>query len=111
MFEPEKKSISKSIRLTPTVYAYINHFAGTGFNEKLGNIVLKLMTSEKKLDQDLHYKRQELQRLEAQIQEKRAALQTVSALKNTLDDAQYQLLHTYECAQNKINTLTGGINK
>lgn len=37
----EKKSISKSIRLTPTVYNYICSYPGNGFNEQFENIILE----------------------------------------------------------------------
>lgn len=37
----EKKSISKSIRLTPTVYNYICSYPCNGFNEQFENIILE----------------------------------------------------------------------
>lgn len=36
----EKKSISKSIRLTPAVFNYICSYPGNGFNEQFENIIL-----------------------------------------------------------------------
>ena len=37
----EKKSINKSIRLSPTVYDYICSYPGNGFNEQFENIILE----------------------------------------------------------------------
>lgn len=41
-----RKSINKSIRLTPKVYNYIESYQGNGFNEKFENIILEAMELE-----------------------------------------------------------------
>ena len=41
-----RKSINKSVRLTPKVYNYIESYKGNGFNEKFENIILEAMELE-----------------------------------------------------------------
>ena len=41
-----RKSINKSVRLTPKVYNYIDSYPGDGFNEKFENIILEAMELE-----------------------------------------------------------------
>ena len=41
-----RKSINKSVRLTPKVYNYIESYQGNGFNEKFENIILEAMELE-----------------------------------------------------------------
>lgn len=48
-YKGELKSIQKTIRLTETVYDYINSMEGDGFNQKFENAILILM--EEKLYQ------------------------------------------------------------
>lgn len=50
-----QKSISKSIRLTPELYAYIDGYQGNGFNEKFENIILDAKTSEPARKERLEY--------------------------------------------------------
>ena len=42
----DKKSINKSIRISPKIYNYIDSHPGNGFNEKLENIILESMEFE-----------------------------------------------------------------
>lgn len=42
----DKKSINKSIRISPKVYNYIDSHPGNGFNEKFENIILESMEFE-----------------------------------------------------------------
>ena len=42
----DRKTINKSIRLTPKVYNYIDSHPGNGFNEKFENIILEAMEFE-----------------------------------------------------------------
>ena len=51
----EKKSINKSIRLSPKVYNYIDSHPGNGFNEKFENIILEAMEFEDQRKQRLEY--------------------------------------------------------
>lgn len=51
----EKKSINKSIRLSPKVYNYIDSYPGNGFNEKFENIILESMEFEDERKQRLEY--------------------------------------------------------
>lgn len=45
----ENKIHARSVRMTPTVYEYVNGFEGNGFNEKLENLVLFCMREENEL--------------------------------------------------------------
>lgn len=66
----ELKSVQKSVRLTEKVYKAIDGYRGTGFNEKLGNLV-----------EDFLYQRDGLVRdwnmLQAQISDKRVELRQI----------------------------------
>lgn len=42
----ERKSINKSIRLSPKIYNYITSHSGNGFNEQFENIILESMEFE-----------------------------------------------------------------
>lgn len=46
-YRGELKNIQKTIRLTETVYDYINSMEGDGFNQKLENAILILMKEKK----------------------------------------------------------------
>ena len=49
------KSINKSIRITPKVFEYIDGYQGNGVNEKLENIILYSLESEKEIKERLQY--------------------------------------------------------
>lgn len=49
----EKKSVSKSIRMTESVYSIVNACDGKGFNEKFENLVLQIRTEQKQLKRDM----------------------------------------------------------
>lgn len=51
----EKKSINKSIRLSPKVYNYIDSHPGNGFNEKFENIILEAMEFEDERKRRMEY--------------------------------------------------------
>ena len=70
----EKKSINKSIRLSPKVYNYIDSHPGNGFNEKFENIILEAMEFEDErkrrmeyLDKRINMKLEQLSVLEDKI--------------------------------------------
>ena len=44
--DTEKKSINKSIRLSPKIYNYITSYPGNGFNEQFENIIIESMEFE-----------------------------------------------------------------
>lgn len=51
----EKKSLSKSIRMTERVYSIVNECDGKGFNEKFENLVLQIRIDREKLTRDMEY--------------------------------------------------------
>lgn len=70
----DKKCNAKSIRMTDTVYHYINSQKGDGFNEKFHNIIIDARETEKErldrireLDLLIKEKEQELQEVKNQI--------------------------------------------
>ena len=70
----EKKSINKSIRLSPKVYNYIDSHPGNGFNEKFENIILEAMEFEddrkrrmEYLDEKINMKLEQISVLEDKI--------------------------------------------
>lgn len=51
----EKKSLSKSIRMTERVYSIVNECDGKGFNEKFENLVLQIRIDREELTRDMEY--------------------------------------------------------
>lgn len=51
----EKKSINKSIRVSPKIYNYIDSHPGNGFNEKFENIILEAMEFEDERKRRMEY--------------------------------------------------------
>lgn len=64
------KTVSKSIRMTGDLYAYIENYRGNGFNEKFENIILDARDAEPQ-------RRERLEFLDKQIARERQALQEV----------------------------------
>ncbi len=51
----ERKSINKSIRISPKIYNYIDSHPGNGFNEKFENIILEAMEFEDERKRRMEY--------------------------------------------------------
>lgn len=83
----EKKSVAKSIRLTPELFDFINKYDGNGFNEKFANIISFCFRSEKDVRARVKQERQELERLQKNIAEKRRLLSTLQRLEWQIDHA------------------------
>lgn len=83
----EKKSVAKSIRLTPELYDFINNYSGNGFNEKFSNIISFCFEEEKNIRQRIKQQQQELSRLHDEITSKRKLLQTLQNLEWAIDRA------------------------
>lgn len=65
------KNISKSIRLSEEVYAYMDGYQGEGFNQKFENIILDAMLSEQ-------HRKAKLEVLGRQIADKERQLREMS---------------------------------
>lgn len=83
----EKKSVAKSIRLTPELYDFINNYSGNGFNEKFSNIISFCFEEEKNIRQRIKQEQKELGRLHDEITSKRQLLQTLQNLEWAIDRA------------------------
>lgn len=70
----DRKTINKSIRLTPKVYNYIDSHLGNGFNEKFENIILEAMEFESE-------RKKQLQCLDDRIDSK---LEQISVLEDKI---------------------------
>lgn len=75
----QKKSISKSVRISEEVYSYIDSAPGKGFNEKFENIILDAQRTESD-------RKKELARLERQIREARQELSKLLSHDRDLKD-------------------------
>lgn len=75
----QKKSISKSVRISEEVYSYIDSAPGKGFNEKFENIILEAKRTESD-------RKKELARLERQICEARQELSKLLSQDRDLRD-------------------------
>lgn len=78
------KNNSKSVRLTDEVLGYINNFEGDGFNEKFENLVLFCMSTEQE-------RREDLQRINEQIAEKRKILDVLYKIDWTVNSMSSQV--------------------
>ena len=76
----EKKTIQKSIRMTPQVNNYVATFSGNGFNEKFENLVLFVMENEQKIKKDIDDANCLLMNLDRQIQKKHEILSSLQQI-------------------------------
>lgn len=83
----EKKSIAKSIRLTPELYNFISQYDGDGFNEKFSNIISFCFKKEKELNKVIVQRTKELDSLNTKILEKKELLLTLNQLENAINRA------------------------
>lgn len=95
--DKEKKSISRSIRMTPTVYSIVDKFNGNGFNEKFENLVLYCQKEEKKIKKAINElqknynllierKNKEIDHLNKEIDDKRTVLKDLDNLALKIKD-------------------------
>ena len=93
----ETKSISKSVRMTPTVFNIVDKFEGSGFNEKFENLVLfclqeenniKIAIKEQKsiLNRQAERKAKEIGKLDKIINSKKVALEDLKKVTVKADD-------------------------
>ncbi|MDD3278632.1 MAG: hypothetical protein PHG16_07075 [Lachnospiraceae bacterium] len=80
----QKKSISKSVRLSESVYHYIDAFDGDGFNEKFENIIYFSMQMEADLKKRIANLNQDIADLEQK--EKDLNLAITSAVNQISDE-------------------------
>ncbi len=76
----EKKSIAKSIRITPSVYDAILSFKGEGFNDKLCNLVNYSIHYKDKLNKEIETKKQKLSALETESSRKLKELNNLNII-------------------------------
>ena len=89
-YSGELKCNMKSVRMTDTVYRYIQDFQGEGFNQKFENMVLYFKESEER-------KQQEILLLDKQIQEQKEFL---NALEGRIDNYRNFFRNMDESMQN-----------
>lgn len=89
----EFKSVSKSVRLTPTVYKCIEDYRGDGFNEKLANLVNDFLNHRDDLQADwerlnaaVNDKHRELKDIQGRIRKIRELEPKLTPLVNALLD-------------------------
>ncbi len=93
----EKKTISRSIRMTQTVYDIVNKYEGNGFNEKFENMVLYCFREENRIkaaikeQQEIYKLRQaqcdrEITNINKRIDDKRRVLHRVSELADGIEN-------------------------
>lgn len=66
----EKKSISRSVRMTQTVYDIVDNFEGNGFNDKLQNLVLYCFKEKERVRKDINNAQERFRRTEKQYQDR-----------------------------------------
>ena len=70
MQSKEKKSISRSVRMTKTVYDIVDNFEGNGFNEKLQNLVLYCFKEKDRVRKEINNAQERFRRTEKQYQDR-----------------------------------------
>lgn len=78
-----QKSISKSIRLTEEVFAYIDNYKGEGFNQKFENIILDAMCAEKHLKKRLKLLDKQMTEKQEQLKEHLSDIQTFTDIQRS----------------------------
>ena len=81
----EKKTVQKSIRMTPRVDNYVNSFPGEGFNEKFENLVLFVMEHENNIQKNIVNSNQHLISLNNLIENKREILSKLQRIENQVN--------------------------
>lgn len=89
----EKKTIQKSIRMTPQVNNYVTTFSGNGFNEKFENLVLFVMENEQKIKKDIDDANFLLMNLDQQIQKKHEILSSLQQIEMKVNQLLNQIEH------------------
>lgn len=84
----EPKDINKSIRITKTVYEFIDQQEGKGFNEKLERMVLKYRNDEKMMIKRLSDSNEKLIELDRKISERTVLLGNLDRIKKYLELAE-----------------------
>lgn len=82
----EKKEYSRSIRMTPTVQAYVEKQKGEGFNEKFENMVLWCKCKEKELNDIIKQKEKMITQLDKDIQEKKSLLADLNKIGYNIEE-------------------------
>ena len=87
----EPKTIAKSIRMTETVYDYVNAHVGEGFNQKFENLCIRLMFEESGLDRRIAEKRELLESLQKKIRTIQNGLKAAEDISQQLKRAKSEL--------------------
>lgn len=94
----ERKSINKSIRLSPRIYEYISSYHGNGFNEQFENIIQDAMFAEaerekrvEELDEMIKKKYEQYEYMRKQISNLDAFLLTACKVNSSLRDMDSKL--------------------
>lgn len=81
----EKKEYQRSIRMTKTVFYYVNAYEGNGFNEKFEMLVLSLMKQEQEIKRRIKEREKTLDRLNKEIALKDSINQDLDNIKWNID--------------------------
>ncbi|MCL1807983.1 MAG: hypothetical protein FWG31_09820 [Oscillospiraceae bacterium] len=101
----EPKSISRSIRMTETVYTYVNQHIGDGFNQKFENICHRFMREEAELDRRISEKKKLLQQLNDKVRDIQNGLRTAEDIHWQLERIKTELRDSIDkCNSNRSPT-------
>lgn len=81
----EKKEYQRSVRMTPTVYNYVDKQEGNGFNEKFEKLVIMLMKQEQEIKRRIKEREKTLDRLNKEIALKDSINQDLDNIKWNID--------------------------
>ena len=94
--EKENKSINRSVRMSPSVFAFILRAEGKSFNEKFNNLIEFCMTRERILHDIEEEHRKKLSELQSQLNNMEERLQKNNELKKHLTLAYEALQDLYK---------------
>lgn len=87
----EPKSISRSIRMTESVYEFVSRHVGNGFNQKFEHLCLRFMWEEPELDRRIKEKRKLLEGMVKQINTIQNGLRTAEYLNQQMSRTKAEL--------------------
>lgn len=92
----EKRDIRISLKMTPTVRAYVDCFQGTSFNNKFENCILHFKNTEAELDEKIKEKEARLKMLDAFIKTHAALGSQLHGIQNQLGNLEELLVKVEE---------------
>ncbi|TEB13555.1 hypothetical protein Psfp_03419 [Pelotomaculum sp. FP] len=86
-FTDEKKCHMKSVRMTPTVFSYVEKHQGDGFNDKFQNLIIFCMKALPDLEKKIKEREKYLSELNATISKNQNISNNLRSISYYIDNA------------------------